>query len=233
MPYSACIFDLDGTLADTLHSIAHFGNGTLEAFGYPPIDPIEYKQLVGNGADLLMRRMLARVGAKLSEEELKRFRAEYDRRYADDPMALVGAYPGLPYVLPRLRESGMKLGVLSNKPDDMTRAIVAGLYPGIFHAVHGQREGIPTKPDPAAVLALAEELGAAPGGVLYIGDSGVDMPRTPAWTPAGCYGGSALRRSFWSMGPCTWRGTRRSSKKLSKNDKYVLTNDIYWVIMEP
>ncbi len=175
MPYSACIFDLDGTLADTLHSIAHFGNGTLEAFGYPPIDPIEYKQLVGNGADLLMRRMLARVGAKLSEEELKRFRAEYDRRYADDPMALVGAYPGLPYVLPRLWESGMKLGVLSNKPDDMTRAIVAGLYPGIFHAVHGQREGIPTKPDPAAVLALAEELGAAPGGVLYIGDSGVDM----------------------------------------------------------
>lgn len=175
MPYSACIFDLDGTLADTLHSIAHFGNGTLEAFGYPPIDPIEYKQLVGNGADLLMRRMLARVGAKLSEEELKRFRAEYDRRYADDPMALVGVYPGLPYVLPRLRESGMKLGVLSNKPDDMTRAIVAGLYPGIFHAVHGQREGIPTKPDPAAVLALAEELGAAPGGVLYIGDSGVDM----------------------------------------------------------
>ncbi|ANU54270.1 HAD family hydrolase [Acutalibacter muris] len=175
MPYSACIFDLDGTLADTLHSIAHFGNGTLEAFGYPPIDPIEYKQLVGNGADLLMRRMLARVGAKLSEEELKRFRAEYDRRYADDPMALVGAYPGLPYVLPRLRESGMKLGVLSNKPDDMTQAIVAGLYPGIFHTVHGQREGIPTKPDPAAVLALAEELGAAPGGVLYIGDSGVDM----------------------------------------------------------
>ena len=80
MPYSACIFDLDGTLADTLHSIAHFGNGTLEAFGYPPIDPIEYKHLVGNGADLLMRRMLARVGAKLSEEELKRFRAEYDRR---------------------------------------------------------------------------------------------------------------------------------------------------------
>lgn len=175
MSYKACIFDLDGTLADTLHSIAHFGNSTLEAFGYPPIDPIEYKQLVGNGADLLMRRMLTRVNAKLSEEELKKFRAEYDRRYATDPMALVGAYPGLPYLLPRLRESGIKLGVLSNKPDDMTRAIVAELYPGIFHVVHGQREGIPTKPDPAAVLALADELGAAPGETLYIGDSGVDM----------------------------------------------------------
>lgn len=175
MPYKACIFDLDGTLADTLHSIAYFGNGTLEAFGYPPIETSEYKQLVGNGADLLMRRMLARVGADLPEEEIKSFRAEYDRRYAADPMALVGAYPGLPYVLPRLRDKGIKLGVLSNKPDDMTRAIVAQLYPGIFHAVHGQREGIPTKPDPAAVLALAEELGVSPAETLYIGDSGVDM----------------------------------------------------------
>lgn len=175
MFYKACIFDLDGTLADTLHSIAYFCNGTLEAFGYPPIPIEDYKLLVGNGADLLMRRMLARVGADLSEEEFKSFRAEYDRRYAADPMALVGAYPGLPYVLPRLRDKGVKLGVLSNKPDDMTRAIVAELYPGIFHAVHGQREGVPTKPDPTAALALMEELGVSPAETLYIGDSGVDM----------------------------------------------------------
>lgn len=175
MSYRACIFDLDGTLADTLHSIAYFGNGTLAAFGYPSIAPEEYKLMVGNGADLLMRRMLARVGADLPEEGVKKFRAEYDRRYAADPMALVGAYPGLPYVLPRLREAGLKLGVLSNKPDDMTRAITAQLYNGVFHAVYGQRPGIPTKPDPAAVLALANELGVSPADVLYIGDSGVDM----------------------------------------------------------
>lgn len=175
MAYSACIFDLDGTLADTLRSIAHFGNGALEAFGYPPIDPEEYKLLVGNGADVLMRRMLARVGADLSEEDIRSFRAEYDRRYESDPMALVGAYPGLPYVLPRLRDRGIKLAVLSNKPDDMARAVAEGLYPGLFHAVHGQRPGVPTKPDPTAVLALAAELSVSPGDVLYVGDSGVDM----------------------------------------------------------
>ncbi len=173
--YCACIFDLDGTLADTLHSIAYFGNGTLAAFGLPPIEPGDYRTLVGNGAAVLMDRMLARVGADLPEEERRRFRAEYDRRYAADPLALAGAYPGLPEVLARQRQAGRKLGVLSNKPDSMTRAIVAELYPGVFHAVHGQREGVPIKPDPAALLAMAEELGAAPEEVLYIGDSGVDM----------------------------------------------------------
>lgn len=174
-PYLACIFDLDGTLADTLHSIAHFGNGALAAFGFPPISPLEYRQMVGNGAAVLMDRMLAHVGADFSPEERKRFRAEYDRLYAADPLALVGAYPGLPEVLARLRRGGKKLAVLSNKPDDMTRAIAAGLYGGVLDLVRGQREGVPTKPDPTAVLAIAEELGAAPERILYIGDSGVDM----------------------------------------------------------
>ncbi|RKJ39971.1 HAD family hydrolase [Acutalibacter sp. 1XD8-33] len=173
--YRACIFDLDGTLADTLHSIAHFGNRTLEAFGLPSIDIMEYRLLVGNGADLLMRRMLKRVGADLPEEEIRRFRAEYDRRYAADPLDLVGAYPGVPEGLVRQHDRGVRMAVLSNKPDDMTRAIVAGLYPGIFDAVHGQRKGIPTKPDPTALLALAAELGVPPRETLYVGDSGVDM----------------------------------------------------------
>ena len=75
--YQACIFDLDGTLADTLHSIAYFGNGTLAAFGLPPIEPGDYRTLVGNGAAVLMDRMLAHVGADLSPEDRRRFRAEY------------------------------------------------------------------------------------------------------------------------------------------------------------
>ncbi len=174
-PYRSCIFDLDGTLADTLHSIAWFGNRTLEAFGLPAIDVVDYRLLVGNGAQVLMDRMLAQVGAQLSPEDRRAFRAEYDRRYAADPLALVGAYPGVPESLARQHERGVRLGVLSNKPDDMTRAIVAGLYPDIFDVVHGQREGIPTKPDPAALLAMAGELGVPPEETLYIGDSGVDM----------------------------------------------------------
>lgn len=175
MPYPACIFDLDGTLADTLRSIAYFGNGALTAFGYPPIDPEEYKLLVGNGADLLIRRMLARVGADLPEEDVRKFRAEYDRRYESDPMHLVAPYPGLQDLLARLKARGVKLGILSNKPDNMTRAVAAKLYGSVPDAVHGQLPGVPTKPDPTAVLALAAELGVSPVDVLYIGDSGVDM----------------------------------------------------------
>lgn len=175
MPYPACIFDLDGTLADTLQSIAHFGNAALQAFGYPPIDPEEYKLMVGNGADILIRRMLARAGAELPEEDVKRFRAEYDRRYESDPMCMVTAYPGLQDLLARLKARGVKLGILSNKPDNMTRAIAAKLYGGSPDLVRGQLPGVPTKPDPTAVLALAGELGVSPGDVLYVGDSGVDM----------------------------------------------------------
>lgn len=175
MAYLGCIFDLDGTLADTLHSIAYFGNGALKAFDLPTVPVIEYKQMVGNGADLLVRRMLARAGANLPEEEIRRFRAEYDRRYAEDPLALVGAYPGLPEVLDRLHKKGMKLGVLSNKPDDMTQAIAGKLYGGVLDVARGQRAGVPMKPDPTALLGMARELGLAPGDVLYVGDSGVDM----------------------------------------------------------
>ena len=100
--FDACIFDLDGTLANTLTSIAHFGNTTLEEFGLPPIPVEHYKQLVGNGADLLMRRMLKTVGAEFSPEQLRQFRAFYDRCYEEDPMALVEPYPGMVELLRRL-----------------------------------------------------------------------------------------------------------------------------------
>lgn len=173
--YRACIFDLDGTLADTLHSIAYFGNGTLAAYGLPAIAPEAYRLLVGDGADMLMRRMLQTVGAVLPEEELRAFRAAYDRRYESDPMLLVTAYPGLPELLRELKDRGLRLGVVSNKPDNMTRHIVQALYPGLLDAARGQRAGVPKKPDPTAVLEVAAEFGVQPEEVLYIGDSGVDM----------------------------------------------------------
>ena len=87
--FDACIFDLDGTLANTLASIAYFGNSTLREYGLPEIPVETYKSLVGNGADVLMRRMLKTVGAQLSEEQVREFRAAYDRRYESEPMKLV------------------------------------------------------------------------------------------------------------------------------------------------
>lgn len=173
--YRGCIFDLDGTLANTLSSIAYFGNGALKQFGLPAIDTEEYKLLVGNGADMLIARMAARVGARLNEQELAALRAEYDRRYESEPMKLVTPYPGIEALLKELKARGLKIGVVSNKPDNMTQFIVKELFGESVDLAHGQRPGIPKKPDPTAVLETAEAFGLSPREVLYAGDSGVDM----------------------------------------------------------
>lgn len=173
--YRACIFDLDGTLADTLHSIAWFGNTAMAKFGLPAIGDERYKLLVGNGADTLMRRMLAEVGAEFTEEQLAALRREYDFLYESQPMKLVTRYDGLLEGLTRLHGQGMRLGVLSNKPDNMTRHIAGELYGGLLDAVRGQRAGVPKKPDPTAVLEMAAGFGLSPEEILYVGDSGVDM----------------------------------------------------------
>ena len=90
-------------------------------------------------------------------------------------MALVAPYPGILETLQALKEQGMQLGVLSNKPDNMAQYIVGDLFGGLIHQAHGQRAGIPTKPDPTAVLHMAADFGVDPSRVLYVGDSGVDM----------------------------------------------------------
>lgn len=200
--YRACIFDLDGTLANTLESIAYFGNGTLAAFGLPSIPAEEYKLLVGNGADTLMRRMLRRVNASLSDNDFKKFRAEYDRRYESEPMKLVTPYPGLPEMLKGLKDRGFLLGVLSNKPDNMTQYIVRELYGGLIDEARGQREGVPKKPDPTAVLDIAKGFCLSPMEILYVGDSGVDMEtgKNAGMNPCGVLWGFRDRNELLSHG---------------------------------
>jgi phosphoglycolate phosphatase len=200
--FDACIFDLDGTLANTLTSIAHFGNATLEEYGFPTIPVETYKTLVGNGADVLMRRMLKTVGAQLSEEKLREFRAAYDRRYESDPMALVEPYPGIPQTLEKLKALGMKIGVLSNKPDNMAQYIVKDLFGDLPDQVHGQRADYPTKPDPKAVLEMAADFGVSPERVLYVGDSGVDMQtgRNGGMVPCGVLWGFRDREELLENG---------------------------------
>lgn len=171
----AVIFDMDGTIADTLASIAGFGNAALKAHGYPEIAVERYRQLVGNGRDVLIRRMLAETGKPHTEADVQAMCATYDSFYESDPTHLVVPYPGILELLHTVRENGVKTAVLSNKPDNMTRFIADALFPGLFDAVHGQRSGIPKKPDPSAVRMLCAELGVQPADCLYVGDSGVDM----------------------------------------------------------
>lgn len=200
----ACIFDMDGTIADTLASIAGFGNEALTACGYQPIPVQEYRTLVGNGADTLMRRMLTFTAGSFTEADVTQVRAVYDKAYGSDPMRQVTEYAGMRQTLLYMKEQGLKLAVFSNKPDDMTQQVAQHLYPGLFHAVRGQQDGIPLKPSPEGALLLAKELGVSPKECLYVGDTWVDMEtgKNAGMETAGVLWGFRDREELEKAGAC-------------------------------
>lgn len=174
--YQACIFDLDGTLANTLNSIAYFANSALTACGYSTIEVEKYRYLVGNGADKLIHRMLAAVTDSYTEEDVLRLRKTYDTLYESDTMHLVTGYDGMQELLKALKRQNMKLAVLSNKPHNVTEEVIRNLFGNdLFDLCYGQRSQVERKPSPQGALLIAEELGVKPKQCLYIGDTNVDM----------------------------------------------------------
>lgn len=172
----AVLFDLDGTLANTLVSIASFANEALADCGLPAIETDAYRYLVGNGRDTLIRRMLHTLGQSEDGDLFGRVGAAYDAAYAAEPLRLVTAYPHIPQLLEGLKDRGIPCAVLSNKPDDMTHAVVGGLFArDTFAVVRGQRDGVPKKPAPDAVFSILNTLGVEPAHCLYVGDTKVDM----------------------------------------------------------
>ena len=170
------LFDLDGTLANTLVSIASFANEALADCGLPAIETDAYRYLVGNGRDTLIRRMLHTLGQPEDGDLFGRVGAAYDAAYAAEPLRLVTAYPHIPQLLKGLKDRGIPCAVLSNKPDDMTHAVVGGLFArDTFAVVRGQRDGVPKKPAPDAVFSILNTLGVEPAHCLYVGDTKVDM----------------------------------------------------------
>ena len=176
MKIKAVVFDLDGTLSNTLASIAGFANGALVRHGLPAIEEDRYRTLVGEGRDKLIQRMIEHSYGRFDEALYQAVGEDYDRLYADDPMQNVTVYPHIGELLEGLARRGIPCAVLSNKPEDMTRAVVAGLFPaGTFRVVHGQRPGVPRKPAPDAVLAILREMQVSPAECLYVGDTKTDM----------------------------------------------------------
>ena len=174
MKYEAILFDLDGTLLDTLEDLADSMNHVLHARGLPTHEAKAYCYFVGGGAVALVRRTLPpeKQSDKLIEDCIKEFREKYTSNWN----VKTQLYDGVAEMLDALAARGVRMGVLSNKPDQFVRLCVQEyLSKWQFVAVLGQRNGIPLKPDPAGALEAARCLNAEPREVLYVGDTGTDM----------------------------------------------------------
>ena len=172
MGYTTAIFDLDGTLLDTIEDLADAVNVALEAHGLPLRSVDETRASVGNGiAKLIEASVPADADEGLRTQVLADFKAHYAAHCAEK----THPYPGVTEVLAALRERGVKCAVVSNKGDFAVQMLAEKYFGGLLDMALGEREGIPRKPDPAPIRLIMEELGADPGSTVYIGDSEVDI----------------------------------------------------------
>lgn len=170
--FDAVIFDLDGTLADTLQDIADAMNTALEQLGHPTHPIVDYRFMVGDGIENLARRALPAGRESEVHETVARFREHYSAHLVDRTRP----FAGIPELLDALVERSLPVAVLSNKKDDMTRRIVDQCFARwSFAETFGERAGVPRKPDPAAALEIARKLGVAPQHCAFVGDTDVDM----------------------------------------------------------
>lgn len=187
----AVIFDLDGTLTDTIASIKISADKAVGKFGFGPFSEEQYKYFVGDGAATLIERCLIAGG----DTELKNFEGafkEYQRVFEEYCMYKVEPYAGIRELLSALKEKGVKLAVLSNKPHERTKEVISAIFgDDCFDVVRGQMDTVAKKPSPEGVFKILEELSMAeplakteiggmaeslaPEDILYLGDTGTDM----------------------------------------------------------
>ena len=174
--YTTVLFDLDGTLLNTIDDLADSANRVCAAHGWPQYPVARYRYFVGNGIPKLVERFSpepARDPATLAAT-LREFEAEYGAHMFDK----TAPYPGMPELLARLHARGVRMAVYSNKADTFAGEVVARYFdPALFELVRGARPGVPTKPAPGGTRALLAALGVDPAAerVLYVGDSNVDV----------------------------------------------------------
>lgn len=169
-----CIFDLDGTILDTITTITYYVNATLEKNGIAPITIDECKYFAGNGARKLIERSLNSKGIT-DEKTIEKVLAEYVPAYDEAPLYLTDSFPGISDMLRELKNRGIKLAVLSNKPDTAVGGIVEHFFPGIFDDAAGGMDGVPLKPDPTAARGILKRLGISEAETAWIGDTSTDI----------------------------------------------------------
>lgn len=172
--FTHVIFDLDGTLLNTLEDLADATNWVCRQHGWPG-HPVEaFKNFVGNGASKLLERV-APPEVELTRELRKQLLDEFTHRYTAQRSDKTTAYSGMPQTLETLKKAGVTLAVLTNKPDEAAAPIVERYYPGVFSVVQGALLDLPTKPDPTLLYRLMDRIGAKKETTLFVGDSNVDI----------------------------------------------------------
>lgn len=170
--FDAFIFDVDGTLLDTLPDLASVTNATLATFDFPAHTQDEILGFIGGGGRRLIEQA---VPSGTSEETMDEAFARWKNIHAEQGIRLTKEYRGMTDALNTLRADGVRLAVLSNKFDGGVKEVVPRFFPGIFAAMHGECAEIPRKPDPTGLLLTMEELGVDPKRTVYVGDSEGDM----------------------------------------------------------
>ena len=174
MNFSAIMFDLDGTLLDTLEDLADSANRTLRRYGFPAHDLSAYRYFISDGALMLVRRMLPETHRddKTVSDVLVAYREDYQANWD----VKTRPYEGVPEMLDELVERGLRFAVLSNKPDAAAQLCVSRLLSRwSFEVILGHKDGSAPKPDPTAARCIAERMRLAPAQFLYLGDAEADM----------------------------------------------------------
>lgn len=168
---TTCIFDLDGTLVDSLADLADATNIVLQKYGFPTHQIEAYRQFVGDGVNMLLQRALPedKKGLVLA------CRKYFDEVYNEICLTKTRPYPGIEQLLAKLKNQGKQLAIVTNKPDALAKKITNYLFPNSFVYVYGNSDAYPRKPDPFLINKVIELLSVNKDEVLYIGDSDVDM----------------------------------------------------------
>jgi phosphoglycolate phosphatase len=181
MRHKGVIFDLDGTLVDTLGDIAASMNKALETHGFPALEIDAYREKVGWG----IRCLAALCLSEDNKDAVDMVAETAIRFYSQAPLVFTKAYPGIPELVSELRRRKIKTAVLTNKPDPTAQLVVAGIFPPLsFYTVKGEILGRSRKPDPACVWDLLVEMNLNPGDVLFAGDSEIDIETAVS---SGCF----------------------------------------------
>ena len=172
MKYALVIFDLDGTLLNTLDDLADAANAALAEYGFPPRTTEEIRAFIGNGVSRLIHRVVPEgTDEAVAAAVLARFKAVYTEHVNDKTVP----YPGILFLLRELKDRGVRCAVNSNKVDNAVRLLCDAHFDGLLDAVLGERDGIPRKPAPDGARRIMERLNVRPENTLYVGDGDADI----------------------------------------------------------